>query len=51
MKKHTQYFILIGIISLALGISVGFLIKKGMNKEDASAIEAAEIPAVEHNQN
>ncbi|MAE52218.1 MAG: hypothetical protein CMH27_10445 [Micavibrio sp.] len=27
MKKQTHYFILIGIISLALGVGAGFLIK------------------------
>lgn len=49
MKKHTQYFILIGIISLALGIGVGLLIKKGMNKDDtATTTEAAGIPAIDH---
>lgn len=50
MKKHTQYFIIIGIVSLALGIGVGFLIKKGMNKEEI-AVEAAEIPTIDHEQN
>jgi len=51
MKKHTQYFILIGIVSLALGVGVGFLIKKGMNAEDTATIEAADIPAIDHEQN
>lgn len=52
MKKHTQYFILIGIVSLALGLGVGFLIKKNMNKENAATtIEATEIPAIDHDQN
>lgn len=52
MKKHTQYFILIGIVSLALGVGVGFLIKKGMNEDEAAiTTQAADIPAIDHEQN
>lgn len=52
MNKHTQYFILIGIVSLALGVGVGLLIKKGMNKEEAAiTTQAADIPAIDHEQN
>lgn len=52
MKKHTQYFIIIGIVSLALGVGVGLLIKKGMKTEDtAKTTQAAEIPAIDHEQN
>ena len=57
MKKQTHYFILIGIISLALGVGAGFLIKNKIttNEMDNKAVNekandiSASPPAHTHN--
>lgn len=44
MKKYTKYYILIAIISAALGVGVGLLLKERMNaREAAKAAQDAEI--------
>lgn len=46
MKRTTKLFILIGIISLALGVGTGFLIKAAKeNKAEPAAIESTEAQA------
>lgn len=46
MKRTTKLFVLIGIISLALGIGTGFLIKAAKeNKAEPTALESTEAQA------
>lgn len=41
MSKYTKYYIIIGIVSLALGLGTGFLIK-GLTQNDET-IQKVEI--------
>lgn len=45
MKKQTNYFILIGIISLALGVGAGFLIKNKITANETANEKASDISA------
>jgi flagellar basal body-associated protein FliL len=55
MKRTTKLFILIGIISLALGIGTGFLIKAATKPKESVAIEEqseiVELPVMSNEAN